>query len=138
MTRETLTTDYDLMEFHKLFSYLDFHGTDVQVLLAIALMNSGFSGSIKTSVHPCSSRPIQSKTPVQPAHFGRIRGCLRRRAAVSRLRAILQGGADPRQIDCYADAGIGAGRLGPGQVPDPRRESDSKGFSEDAAHEGSS
>jgi hypothetical protein len=63
---ETLMTDYDLMEFHKIFSFLGFHGADVPVLLAIALTNSVFSGSVKSSVHVRSGRPAQWRTQFTP------------------------------------------------------------------------
>jgi hypothetical protein len=69
---ETLTTDYDLMEFHKIFSYLGFHGADVPVLLAIALTNSVFSGIIKSSVHVRSGRPVQWKTQFTPRVLARF------------------------------------------------------------------
>jgi hypothetical protein len=63
---ENLITDYDLMEFHKLFSFLGFRGADIPALLSIAFENSIFSGNVPKSGHVRSGRPGQWKTDFSP------------------------------------------------------------------------
>ena len=63
---ENLITDYDLMEYHKLFSFLGFRGADIPALLSIAFENSIFSGNLPKSGHVRSARPAQWKTDFSP------------------------------------------------------------------------
>jgi len=63
---ETLTTDYDLTEFHRIFSFLGFGGDMIPSLLSIAYRNSIFSGQVGPSRHIRSGKPAQWKTHFTP------------------------------------------------------------------------
>ncbi len=63
---ENLTTDYDLMEYHRIFSFLGFRGDAIPSLLSIAYRRSIFSGRIPPSLHVRSGKPAQWKTHFTP------------------------------------------------------------------------
>ena len=60
MTRlETLVQDYELWEFHRIFSHLRFDANAIVALLRLALDNSLFSGRVAPSIHARSGKPAQ-------------------------------------------------------------------------------
>lgn len=63
---ETLSTDHDLLEYHRLFSALGFPGQAIPALLSVAWQNSIFSGQLKPSLHIRSGLPAQWTTQFTP------------------------------------------------------------------------
>lgn len=63
---EALTTDRDLLEYHRIFTGLGFPGQAIPALLQVAWSNSLFSGQIKPSLHVRSGQPAQWTTQFTP------------------------------------------------------------------------
>lgn len=69
---ETLMTDYDLFEFHKIFTHLGFPGKHIPYLLKIAYKRSIFSGNLKGHHHVRSGKTSQYKEYFKPEHKERF------------------------------------------------------------------
>ena len=69
---EDLIEDFDLILFHKMFSFLGFPGSRIPRLLTVAYGRSLFSGQQKKSVHIRSGKTNQWKRHFKPSHKDRF------------------------------------------------------------------
>jgi len=69
---EELITDFDLLLFHRIFTFLGFPGSAIPLCLDCAYNNSLFSGNIEKSIHVRSGKSSQWKDHFTPEHKKRF------------------------------------------------------------------